>query len=117
MMGFRALLVAIFVLILGYTLPVGGAHGWNLVPVFFAAIGEMGWQGQFNVDFSCFLILSGLWTAWRHNFSALGLVLAPIASFGGAMFLSAYLLFLTFQTNGDVAAVLLGNKRAAMLRA
>ncbi|MBA4047948.1 MAG: hypothetical protein C0476_05320 [Sphingomonas sp.] len=117
MTGFRAILVAIFVLIVGYTLQVGGAHGWNLVPIFFAAIGEMTWQGQFNVDFACFLILSGLWTAWRHDFSPLGLVLAPMASFGGAMFLSAYLLFLTFHTHGDMAAVLLGNKRAAMLRA
>ncbi len=116
MTGFRAVLVVIFVVIAGYTLPVGAVHGWNLVPIFFAAISDMTWQGQFNVDFSCFLILSGLWTAWRNDFSPLGLVLAPVASFGGALFLSAYLLILSFQTKGDMAALLLGTKRAAALR-
>lgn len=116
MTGFRALLVAIFFVIAGYTLAVGGVHGWNLVPAFFSAIGERTWQGQFNVDFSCFLILSGLWTVWRNDFSPLGLVLAPVATFGGALFLSAYLLILSFQTKGDMAALLLGTKRAASLR-
>ncbi|MBX9730462.1 MAG: hypothetical protein K2X59_03970 [Sphingomonas sp.] len=114
---FRAILVAIFIVIAGYTLPVTSVHGWNLVPIFVAAIGEMTWQGQFNVDFSCFLILSGLWTAWRSDFSPLGLVLAPVASFGGALFLSAYLLFLTFSLKGDMAAVLLGKDRAAAYNA
>ncbi len=60
MTGFRTVLVAIFVIIAGYTLVVGAAHGWNLIPTFFTAIGAMSWQGQFNVDFSCLLILSGL---------------------------------------------------------
>ncbi len=116
MTGFRIVLIAIFLVILGYTLVVGAALGWNLVPAFFVAIGAMTWQGQFNVDFSCFLILSGLWTAWRNNFSPLGLVLAPVASFGGALFLSVYLLILSVQTNGDMAALLLGTKRAAARR-
>ncbi len=116
MTGFRAILAAIFVVNLGYTLPVGAAHGWNLVPIFFASVAEMTWQGQFNVDFSCFLILSGLWTAWRHDFSPAGLLLAPVASFGGALFLSAYLLVISWQVKGDMAALLLGTKRAAALR-
>lgn len=113
MTGFRILLAAIFVAIVGYTLPVAAHHGLGLVPLFFGAIGEMTWQGQFNVDFACFLILSGLWVAWRHNFSPLGLALAPIASLGGATFLSAYLLIVSFQVRGDIAALLLGSRRAA----
>ena len=116
MTGFRILLAAILALMLGYTLPVIAQHGMGLVPLFFAAIGEMGWQGQFNVDFSCFLILSGLWVAWRNNFSTVGLVLAPVASFGGALFLSAYLLIVSFQVRGDIAALLMGSRRAAALR-
>ncbi len=116
MTGFRILLAAILALMLGYTGPVIVQHGMGLVPLFFAAIGEIGWQGQFNVDFSCFLILSGLWVAWRHNYTAVGLVLAPVASFGGAMFLSAYLLIVSFQVRGDMAALLLGTRRATALR-
>ena len=113
MTGFRLLLVAILIGIGAYTLQVGAVHGWNLVPAFFAAIGALGWQGQFNVDFSCFLVLSGLWVAWRNDFSLVGLVLAPIASFGGALFLSAYLLVLSIQPGTDMATILLGRKRAA----
>lgn len=116
MTGFRVLLVAIFVLIIAYTSFVIVDHGWDLVPIFFGDIAKMAWPGQFNVDFSCFLILSGLWVAWRNNFSAAGLALAPVASFGGALFLSAYLLFLSFQERGDMASLLLGSKRAAALR-
>ena len=116
MPGFRLLLIAILVVIVAYTVPVGIAQGWDIVPLFFGAIGAMTWQGQFNVDFSCFLILSGLWVAWRNDFSPVGLVLAPIASFGGAMFLSAYLLLTSFQVRGDAAALLLGSRRAARVR-
>ncbi len=112
MLGFRILLAAIFATIVAYTLAVGAAHGWDLIPVFFAAIGAMTWQGQFNVDFSCFLILSGLWVAWRNDFSPLGLAMAPVASFGGALFLGAYLLIVSFQVRGDAAAMLLGTRRA-----
>lgn len=110
---FRLFLTAIFLTILVYTFQVGALHGWDLIPIFFAAIGAWTWQGQFNVDFSCFLLLSGLWVAWRNNFSPLGLVLAPVATFGGALFLSAYLLIVSLQTRGDVAALLLGSARSA----
>ncbi|OYY71698.1 hypothetical protein [Sphingomonas sp. 28-63-12] len=116
MAGFRVFLVAIFLTILLYTVAIAADHGMGLIPIFFSAIAAMTWQGQFNVDFSCFLLLSGLWVAWRHNFSALGLLLAPIASFGGALFLSAYLLILSFQLRGDMAALMMGSKRVAALR-
>ena len=113
MAAFRLLLVGIFALILGYTLSVGAMNGYNLVPIFFADIAAMTWPGQFDLDFSCFLILSGLWVAWRNDFSTAGLLLAPVASFGGVLFLSAYLLILSFQVKGDMAALLLGTRRAA----
>ena len=72
------------------------------------------WHGpaQFDVDFSCFLVLSGLWVAWRHHFSAAGLGLAVLAFFGGILFLSIYLLIASFQEQGDIKAVLLGRRRA-----
>lgn len=114
MMRFRVLVAAIFLVILVYTLQVSAVHGWDLVPIFFAAIGAMTWQGQFNVDFSCFLILSGLWTAWRNDYSPLGLILAPVAVFGGALFLSAYLLVMSFQVQGNLLALLIGGRRAAL---
>ncbi len=68
----------------------------------------MAWPGQFNFDFLGFLLLSGLWTAWRENFNPKGLLLSVFAFTGGILFLSTYLLYLSFQTKGDIAKIMLG---------
>ncbi|MBL8771774.1 MAG: hypothetical protein JNK30_10365 [Phenylobacterium sp.] len=113
MTGFRILLAAMWVTLLVYTGMVIAEHGMGLVPIFFGDIARMAWPGQFNLDFLLFLMLAGLWTAWRNDFSPLGLALAPVALFGGAGFMLPYLLLLTVQTGGDMRAVLLGRRRAA----
>ena len=95
-----------------YTVMVIGAEGWNLLGVFFADMAKMQWPGQFNLDFMLMLTLSGLWVAWRHHFSAAGLGLGVLAFFGGALFLSIYLLIQTLRTKGDMRVVLLGKARA-----
>ncbi len=109
---FRALLIAMLAVIVGYTSVVASNHGMNFFPVYNADVLAMAWPGQFDVDFSCFLVLSGLWVAWRHHFSAAGLGLAVLAFFGGILFLSIYLLIASFQEQGDIKAVLLGRRRA-----
>jgi hypothetical protein len=113
MFAFRGFLVAIFVLIAGYTFVVASNHGMNLLPVFFGDMAAMEWPGQFNLDFTCMLLLSGLWVSWRHQFSAAGLVLGLVAVFGGALFLSAYLFFTSIRVKGDIRALLLGEARGA----
>lgn len=61
MTAFRVLLAAIFVTIVVYTSVVVANHGLGLLPVFFGDIAKMEWPGQFNLDFSGFLVLSALW--------------------------------------------------------
>ena len=112
MTAFRILLAAIFVAIAAYTLVVVSNYGINLLPVFFGDMAKMAWPGQFNLDFMCMLMLSGLWVSWRHRFSAAGIVLGLFAFFGGALFLSAYLLFESFRTGGDGKKLLLGPARS-----
>ena len=112
MAGFRVLLVVLFLALGGYTALVVARHGLDLLPIFFGDMAKLGWAGQFNLDFLCFLILSALWTAWRNGFSPLGLVLAVVAFFGGSGFLLPYLLVLTLRARGDMAVVLLGKPRA-----
>ena len=112
MTSFRVLLVAIFLGIAGYTVVVVANHGFGLFPVFFGDMAEMAWAGQFNFDFMCFLALSAVWVSWRHEFSPGGLLLGLIAFVGGAFFLSAYLLWASFDVDGDVPALLLGKARA-----
>ena len=113
MRAFQALLVAIFVAIASYTVVVIADHGMGLLPVFFGDMTKFAWPGQFNLDFFCMLMLSGLWVSWRHGFGGAGLVLGTFAFFGGAFFLSAYLLVESARCGGDMRRLLLGDARAA----
>ena len=111
MVGFRVFMVVIFVSLVGYTAITISNHGWNLVPIFFGDMQAMTWPGQFNFDFMGFLLLSGLWVSWRHQFSAIGLLLGAVAVFGGMMFLSLYLFIASTQAKGDVNELLVGRSR------
>lgn len=113
MNGFRLLLGILLVTVVVYTIPVIAEHGLlSLLPTFFSDMAEMGWPGQFNLDFMGFLTLAGVWTAWRNHFSAVGLLLGVVAFFGGIPFLTTYLLILSFQSGGDIRVMLLGERRA-----
>ncbi len=112
MLAFRILLLLILAILVGYTVAVAGNHGFGLLPIFFGDIEKMGWPGQFNLDFSFMLTLSALWVAWRHEFSLPGLLLAGLAAVGGSLFLSIYLLVLTWQVKGNTNQLLLGINRA-----
>lgn len=113
---FRLFLFTIIVVIGVYTAIVIANHNMGLYPIFFGDMVEMNWRGQFNLDFLGFLIMSGVWVAWRHAFSAKGLILGFAAFNLGAPFLAAYLLVQTYRTKGDSAAILLGSARAANRR-
>jgi hypothetical protein len=105
---FRLYIVVALVSLTVYTLIVTSRHGWDLLPIFFSNIVDMSWSGQFNFDFTLFLILSGIWVAWRHQFSVFGVCLGVVAIFGGMMFLGSYLLYVSFQSGGDIRTMMLG---------
>lgn len=110
--AFRILLVIFIVGIVGFTGIVISNHGLNLLPIFFGDMAAMTWPGQFNFDFLCLLMLSGLWLAWRHHFSLGGLALGALGLFGGIMVLAPYLLLTSYKANGDMKILLLGKRRA-----
>ena len=111
MLGFRTFMAIIFISLLGYTAVTISNHGWNLMPIFFGDMLAMTWPGQFNFDFMGFLLLSGLWVAWRHHFSIAGLVLGAVAVLGGMLFLSLYLFIVCTAARGNVQEMLMGKKR------
>ena len=76
--SFRTLLIILWLALAAYTAVVISRHGLGLLPIFFGDMAKLGWPGQFNLDFLCFLILSALWTAWRNGFTAIALLLALI---------------------------------------
>jgi len=112
MAAFRVYLAIVILYLGAYTMIVGLNHGWNLLPIFFGDIAAMTWPGQFNSDFMTFLLLSGLWLAWRHQFSAGGISLGVLGVFGGMMVLAPYLLCASFQANGDLKVLLVGKALA-----
>jgi len=113
---FRLLLITIIAVVGAYTTITIANHGMGLYPIFFGDMMDMTWCGQFNLDFLCFLIFSGFWVAWRHEFTVAGLVLGFAAFNLGAPFLAGYLLVVSYQTKGDIAAMALGPARATLRR-
>ena len=108
---FRIFLFGIIFAVGAYTAPVLMNYGLLvLLPNFFGEMRHFNWQGQFNLDFFMFLLLSGFWIAWRNQFSLPGVLLGIGGVFLGAPYLAAYLLYLSFHTEGDVPAMLLGER-------
>lgn len=108
MKAFRLLLAVQFLTIIIYTIITGINHGWNLLTIFFSNIIELNWSGQFNLDFMFVLFLSGLWIAWRNQFTTKGIILGFIGFVCGIMFLSPYLFYLSFKTKGSIKEILIG---------
>ena len=113
---FRLFLAILVLAVVAYTVVVVMNHGLNLFPDFIGDVMAMGWPGQFNVDFLSFLMLGGLWLAWRHSFSAAGIALGLFIFAGGMPFFASYLLVQSLRTRGDMAALLLGENRAVQLK-
>jgi hypothetical protein len=107
----KALLGGQTLLLLGYTFMAFRNEGADLFAVFVSNIQALGWNGQFNLDFSCYLILSGLWIAWRNRFSPPGLLIALVATIMGIIVFAPYVLFLLIREKGDLNSVLIGNRK------
>ena len=106
-----SILIILFVSIVGYTLITVSNHGWGLVPDIFRRHGGNGLaRASLTSTFLGFLILSALWIAWRYKFSATGLLLSPLALTGGILFLSFYLLVISFTEGGTIKSILLGKQ-------
>lgn len=113
MLAFRILLAVSFTAIVGYTVLVVAADGVNFVVPFLADLFAIGWAGQFNLDFSIFLVLAAVWIVWRSDATPQSYLLA-LCMFGGAIFFCAYLFYLTLRAENKYV-LLLGERRAAGL--
>lgn len=73
----------------------------------------MKWPGQFNLGFTCVLLLAGLWVAWPNQFSAAGIAIGLLVAVGGTLVEAPFLLLASVRAKGDVGVLLLGKARAA----
>ena len=102
----KLFLGSIIIIVGVYTAPVVADYGLlTLLPSFFGEMSKINWQGQFNLDFFMFLLMSGFWIAWRNRFSPAGLGLGIGGIFLGAPYLSAYLLYLGQRHGWDLNKV------------
>jgi len=106
----KALLILQALALLAYTIYVGTNEGWNFLQVTKTNIFSMGWNGQFALDFSCYLVLSGVWIMWRNKFSATSILIALIAMIIGIIVFAPYLLYLLLKENGNIEKVLVGDR-------
>lgn len=101
-MSVKLFLGSIIVVVVLYTAPVIADYGLLvLLPSFFGEMSKMNWQGQFNLDFFMFLLMSGSWIAWRNRFSLSGIGLGIGGVFLGAPYLCAYLVYLGQRNEWD----------------
>lgn len=103
-----SLLIFFFLAIGFYTFFAFQKEGIQLFSVFINQIQSLTWAGQFNLDFTCYLILSGLWIMWRNKFTVSSIFLGTIAMILGMVFFAPYLLFLLNREKGDLKKVLIG---------
>jgi hypothetical protein len=80
----------------------------RLFQFFIGNIVAMNWSGQFNVDFICYLMLSGFWIMWRSKFSIGSVILGFAAMILGILFFSPYLMYLLNKSNGNLKLLFLG---------
>lgn len=116
MLFLRFYLITLFVAVSSYAAVVTMTYGGSWFTIFMNDLLAMNWPGQFNFDFMCVLALIGLWVAWRHQFSPLGLLLGLCGFLGGAFFLTVYLFVNSYLVKGDAVALLVGRERSRTMK-
>lgn len=106
----QILLASQTILVLTYSVLAFKNEGSDLLNLFTTNIQNLGWNGQFNLDFSCYLLLSALWIMWRNKFNPSSILFGIVASIVGIMAFAPYLLYLLIQEKGDLKKVLIGNE-------
>lgn len=107
----KSLVITQTLALLVYTAFAIKNEGWTLFHIFTNNVTALNWNGQFNLDFSCYLTLSGIWIMWRSKFSVSSIILAAIAMIIGIIVFAPYLLYLLIKEKGNVYKILLGEQK------
>lgn len=106
----KFLLIVQTLLLIAYTLYVGISEGWIFINVAMNNVQALNWNGQFTLDFSCYLVLSAFWIAWRNKYTASAIFIALVAAILGIVVFAPYLLYLLFKEEGNIQKLLVGNR-------
>jgi hypothetical protein len=105
-----SLLVIQALALLAYTFYVGSINGWGFLDAVIQNVRGFDWNGQFTLDFSCYLVLSALWIMWRNKFSIASVIVGLIAMLMGIVVFAPYLLYLLIKEDGDLKRILIGDR-------
>lgn len=104
----RNTVALMFLAVAAYSLVVFSTVGMDFISPYIADLFSLTWPGQFNLDFTCYLLLSGLWVAWRGGFTGTSIALGVTASVLGMLAFGVMLLAFIRAAKGDLRALLLG---------
>lgn len=104
----RGFLLISTVLIYVMTVFASVNHGFNWPAVAIDDLLAMNWRSQFDTDFLIYLFLGATWVSWREGFTLKGHVFGFLSIFLGGMFSFPYVLYATYQANGNPKAILFG---------
>ena len=106
----KSLLIVQTVALIVYSLIAANKEGWSLFNIFTENVASLNWNGQFNLDFSSYLLLSGLWIMWRNKFTISSMIIGVIAMIAGIVVFAPYLLYLLIIEKGDLKKLLVGER-------
>ena len=106
----KILLIVQTIGLLIYTFFAFQTEGAALFSVFTNNVLSLNLSGQFNLDFLCYLTLSGLWIMWRNKFTTKSIILGLVAMVLGIIMFAPYILWLTSKENGNIKRVLIGDR-------
>jgi hypothetical protein len=106
----KSLLLMQTLAVLVYTIYAVKNEGWDLFQIFTTNMMSLNWNGQFNLDFSCYLTLSGIWIMWRNKFTISSVFMGIVAMIMGIIVFAPYLLYLLIVEKGNIKKVLLGEQ-------
>ena len=87
---FRLTLMTLSVIWAAFTLFVFARDGADFLTPYMAALPGLGWPAHIHLDFALYLVLSGLWLAWRTGVAAGGRARGGGAPWVGMRFLAPY---------------------------
>lgn len=96
--------------LIAYTAYVGIHEGWNFLQVALNDVQSLTWRGQFGLDFSSYLVLSGIWIMWRNKFSWSSIGIATVAMIIGIIVFAPYVIYLIVKENYNIKKVLIGEQ-------
>lgn len=106
----KILLIVQTVGLLIYTMVAFQNEGPDLLGVFLQNVVSWNWSGQFNLDFLCYLVLSGLWIMWRNKFVGKYILLGGAAMVLGIVLFAPYLIWLINKEKGNLKRVFVGDR-------